>query len=125
VIDVGFCLDLTTSNGITAVRAAYAGLRRRFEGLGKPLPENWNPKSFTGEDRVLRELDCAVVNYLHEIRREMKLPPFDSVRGLFSVGGPAFSGSMFKEKTHTQICVRNQEKIHGVFRVHERYFSSI
>jgi len=130
VIDLGFCLDLTTSNGIRAVQVAYTGLRSRLEKTGIPLPQNRDPESLDfgdreDSDRVLRELDCAVINYLHQVREESQLAHFDSVRGLFPEGGSAFDGSMFMEMTHTQICVRNQENVHGVFRVHERYFSRI
>lgn len=75
-------------------------------------------------DKILRYLDCMVVNYIHQVRADNALEPFDSVCGLFAEGKAAFEGSLFKEKTHVQICVRNPENIHGVFRVHDRYFSS-
>ena len=34
-------------------------------------------------DVVLRNLDCAVIETLHEFMRDKKKPGFDSVRGVF------------------------------------------
>jgi hypothetical protein len=119
VIDLGFCLDLTTSNGIHVVEGGYRGLCEKLDEAKVSLPSNSG-----GKDNVLRRLDCAVINYLHLLRRKDNTRPFDSVRGLFPEGGELYANSGFKDKTHIQICVRNQENIHGVFRVHNRYFSS-
>ena len=119
VIDLGYCLDLTTTNGISAVRNGYQGLSSKFEEAGISLPSNAG-----GKDRLLRNLDCAVINYLHMIRKENTDTPFDTVRALFHEGNELYPNSGFEDKTHIQICVRNQENIHGVFRVHERYFSA-
>jgi len=119
VIDLGFCLDLTTSNGIQLVEGGYRGLCQKVEEACLPLPSNTG-----GKDRVFRRLDCAVINYLHLMRRKDNVRPFDSVRGLFPEGGELYGNSGFKNKTHIQLCIRTQENIHGVFRVHDRYFSS-
>ncbi|GAB6038857.1 hypothetical protein JCM15519_34160 [Fundidesulfovibrio butyratiphilus] len=42
--------------------------------------------------------------------------PFDTVRGLFTEGGPLFPGSGFQAKTHIQTAVRTLPSIKGVFR---------
>ena len=118
VVDLGFCLDLTTSNGIQAIESSYKNLKLSIDEANFKLPSNSG-----GKDRLLRRLDCAVVNYLHTVREEDGEPPFDSVRGLFPEGQEIYPTSGFQSKTHIQICVRNQENIHGVFRVKERYFS--
>jgi hypothetical protein len=118
VIDLGYCLDLTTTNGISAVRSSFTGLSRKLQEAGLSLPSNSG-----GKDLLLRNLDCAVINYLHMIRAENADPPFDTVRALFHEGNALYPDSGFEDKTHVQICVRNQENIHGVFRVHPRYFS--
>jgi len=44
-----------------------------------------------------------------------KTKPFDSTRGTFTEGGPAFEGSDIQSKTHTQICIRNLNCIQGFF----------
>lgn len=118
VIDLGFCLDLTTSNGISAIQSGYLGLKSEYEAAGVPLPKNAG-----GADSIFRQLDCAVVNYVLAVWETQSSMAFDSVRGLFSEGRPAYKGAKIKNKTHVQICVRNPENIHGVFRVHDRYFS--
>jgi len=44
---------------------------------------------------------------------ELKL--FDSARGVFTEGGPAFPGAGIQEKNHIQICIRNSNAIKGFF----------
>jgi hypothetical protein len=40
---------------------------------------------------------------------------FDSTRGVFTEGGPAFDGAGIYAKSHIQICVRNLNCIKGFF----------
>jgi hypothetical protein len=112
VIDLRFCLDLMSSTGMRAVQQSYRELSDAFAKASKDLPANER-----GEDLLFRRLDCAVINYLHAIRKRTGDAPFDTVRGLFVEGEPAYPGAGFRAKTHTQICVRNIECIKGVFRV--------
>lgn len=119
VIDPGFCLDLISSNGIHAIEAAYASFQSVVAASGAQIPENVG-----GTDLRLRKLDCAVINFLHLARETAGEQPFDTVRGVFTEGEHVYANSGFRRKTHIQICVQNQANIHGVFRVHERYFSN-
>ena len=118
VIELGFCFDLISSNGIAAVKSAYEDFRAYAEQAGVPLPKNRG-----GEDKLRRELDCAVINHLHNVRHAAALPRFDSVRGIFIEGARIYPNSGFFEKTHIQICVRNLACIKGVFRVSDEYLS--
>lgn len=113
VIELGLCLDLTTAAGVQQVRTAYAELASTARTAGAELPKN-------GKDLLLRKLDCAVIRVLHGIREGQGQPPIDTVRGVFLEGDPIFPDSGFHEKTHTQIAVRNPDRIKGVFRVHPR-----
>jgi hypothetical protein len=121
VLDLGYCLDLTSSTGVTAVRAAYINFAEVTAKAGKPMPRNRG-----GSDALLRELDCAVINHLHQIRASVQppLPSFDSVKGVFlAEGGQIYEGSCFYNKTHIQICIRNLSCIKGVFRVPKEQLS--
>jgi len=110
VIDLRLCLDLTTSAGIAVVRSAYESLEGFMKKADKPIPINNN-------DGLRRNLDCAVINLTHEIRRSNKEAEIDTVKGIFIEGGPIYPGAGFHEKTHIQISVRNPDCIKGVFRV--------
>lgn len=110
VIDLGACLDLTTSEGNAQVRTAYPVLCAMAAADGNPLPVN-------NTDGLRRNLDCAVVNTLHRILDQTGKPPIDTVRGIFVEGPPLYPGSGFHKKTHVQICVRALSCIKGVFRV--------
>ena len=111
-IDLGLCLDLSTETGLIALKASYDVLAATMEVAGEALPVNRG-----GADRLLRQLDCAVVRHLHAIREEALQPPVDTVRGVFTEGPPLYEGSGFPSKTHVQICVCNPLMIRGVFRV--------
>jgi hypothetical protein len=110
VLELGLCLDLTTAAGIEWVRVAYDSLAKSAAAGGVQLPTN-------SADGLRRNLDCAVLRRLHSILDAQGLPPVDTVKGVFTEGGPVYPGAGFNEKTHIQIVVRNQQCIKGVFRV--------
>ena len=112
VIDLGFCLDLTSSTGVEAVVSAYHDFVQYCLTAGVAAPRNEG-----GEDSLYRKLDCAVINHLHGIRRAGGLSSFDSVKGVFIEGGTIYPGSGFHRRTHVQVCVRDLACIKGVFRV--------
>ncbi|HEY0308555.1 MAG TPA: hypothetical protein VGB94_10370 [Acidobacteriaceae bacterium] len=118
VIDMGYCLDLISSNGITAVKAAHRNLEEFVRQTSSPMPENTG-----GDDRLQRRLDCAVIKRLHTIRDKAGRDPFDTIRGVFIEGNEIYPGAGFREKTHIQICVCNQEVIKAVFRVPDKDLS--
>lgn len=116
IVELGLCLDLTTSAGVQHVRSAYRRLVEIAKAAGYVLPKN-------SPDQLRRNLDCAVIRMLHDIREVAGDAPIDTVRGVFLEGAPIFDGSGFYAKTHIQICVRNPKCIKGVFRVPEHQLS--
>jgi hypothetical protein len=112
VIDLGFCLDLTTTAGVEAVQAAYANLADAVRVTGAKMPANSGPWQ--------RDLDCAVINHLHAVRARSNHEPFQTVKGVFLEGGLAYENSGFYAKTHIQLCVRDATCIKGVFHVRAR-----
>jgi hypothetical protein len=112
VIDLGFCLDLTTSTGIQAVAAMHQDFFEVSKTAGSPALKNEG-----GNDLLYRKLDCAVINHLHEVRQKENLASFDTVKGVFIEGDRIYPDSGFFEKTHIQIAVRNLKCIKGVFFV--------
>ena len=67
------------------------------------------------EDKLLRRLDCAVIETAHQINREVSGREFDSVKGVFWEGVELYPDAGFREKNHIQICVRNPNCIKGFF----------
>lgn len=116
VIDLGFCLNLMDNNYVPLLKQGYELLKIKCESLGDELPIN-----HLGKDKLLRDLDCAVIEEIHDYKRTLcdyddpEGTPFDSVRGLFIEGNPVYEGSELYEKTHIQICVRNPNCIKGYF----------
>src|SRR5439155_19001637 len=78
IVDLGLCLNLLDSRFIGTVRQAYDDLVALHEEAGEPLPSNAG-----GIDRLLRRLDCAVIEMLHTTRAERNEAPFDSARAAF------------------------------------------
>jgi len=112
VIDLGLCLDLFDSDNLQLLKEHYHLLEKETE---KGLPENKKHPSETGDDKILRYLDCAVIEYLHYFNSISDLQPYDSVKTAFLEGNPLYPGAGFREKTHVQICVRNPNCIKGFF----------
>lgn len=112
VIEPGLCLDLSAHSGIEHVRDAHRSLVEQYDAAGWKIPANHG-----GSDLLLRSLDCAVIQLLHDVRRSTGQEPVDTVSGIFIEGEPIYGGSGFYEKTHIQICVCNPRVIKGVFRV--------
>lgn len=102
IIDLGFCLNLLDSQSIEMVRQAFNDVVLFHQEADKPLPSNRG-----GPDRVLRRLDCAVIETLHTTRADRGEPPFDTVRAAFIEGSPIYDDAGFNAKNHIQLCVRN------------------
>ena len=77
IIDLGHCLNLTDPAGDALVKAAYDEHLRQGHEFGIPAAVN------KGAESKARFLDCAVMNLLHELRADLELPAFDTVRGFF------------------------------------------
>jgi hypothetical protein len=131
VIDLGNCLDLTTREGVDTITLYFHYFEEAQRAAGEPMPRNENLAGDGAGDRLLRFLDRAVIAFMHEtIARQVEseraegLEPtvrqFDSVRGLFPEGEPAYPGAGFLTKTHTQIAVYAPDSILGVFRPRSR-----
>lgn len=111
IIDMGLCLDLTTASGLEQVRLSYQVLAAvAARSSSGRMPKN-------NKDGLRRNLDCAVINTIHEINRQNGSPAIDTVKGAFIEGEPIYPAASFHEKTHIQICVCNPDCIKGIFRV--------
>jgi len=109
IIDPGNCLDLSEAGCLDILRTAYRPFAETMSASGTSMPIN-EPAHSNDQDLVKRKLDCAVVNFLHQLREEAKETPFDTVRCPFMEGGPLFAGSKFSSRTHVQLCVRHPSK---------------
>ena len=114
VLSLGHCLDLTDYGSSRILKMGYEILHLELSLLGKSLPVN---RDIGGSnDLLLRELDCAVIERIHQYNKEMNERGYDSVRGTFIEGQPVYKDPGIKEKTHTQICVVNPNCIKGYFK---------
>lgn len=111
ILHLGHCFNLLEKYHIDNLTAAYYMLRETFELSGRQIPENK-----LGNDKLLRHLDCAVIELHHYWNeKQLELPPYDSVRGVFQEGGEAYPGSGFMKKSHIQLSIRNPNCIKGFF----------
>lgn len=120
-------MDLLDSGSIDLLESYFELFKADLESAGKILPENLDSIHDPFKDKLKRELDCAVIEFMHlkienEIIKNIKakgyseIRSFDSVRGFFTEGGPAFPGSAIQQKNHAQICIRNANCIKGFFK---------
>ncbi len=115
VIDLGRCFDLLDSGNIELLKNCFDLFQSDSEKLDKPIPQNEDHPKVPGHDRVLRYLDCAVIEYTHSFLKTKGEEPFDSVRAAFIEGEPIYRGAGFNNKTHIQICIINPVCIKGIF----------
>lgn len=111
IIDLDYCLDLLDYKNLNLVKKGYNILQTSLKRTNTNLPENKG----TSQDLLQRELDCAVIETLHQSIKLAGHKEFDSSRGVFWEGEELYPNAGFKEKDHIQICIRNQECIKGYF----------
>lgn len=105
-IHLGNCLNLMEPESLAILEEAYQGLERIHKELGKKMPVNDGPK---------RKLDCAVIKFVHQVRRENGLTPYDTIRSAFQEGREIYPTAPFTIQSHIQICVINPDLIRGYF----------
>jgi len=121
-----YCLDFTDSHFINLLPKYYRLFKSEMHNAGIPLPANNNIAGDEYKDRVLRDLDCAVIEYMHnkideavkeeiQAKQYTEIRRFDTVRGIFTEGGPAFEGAGIQAKNHIQVCIRNLNCVKGFF----------
>lgn len=126
VIHLGYCCDFLDSKYIRLIQQYYTSLKELTEILEDELPKNRDVATDPNGDKLLRNLDCAVIEHMHQQIFEIwkkdidkdgssSIRNFDATRGVFTEGGPAFEGAGLFEKSHIQVCVRNSNCIKGFF----------
>ncbi len=115
IIQLGACFDLLDIRFTRELHIVANDLERRLAVQGIALPDN---KAAEGGDYdwLRRHRDCFVLNSTLPLlgRRLGRL--FQTVRGVFQEGEPAFKGAGIKMKSHIQIAVRDPRAIIGYFR---------
>lgn len=107
VIAPGNCLDLSEAASLDILHDAYPNFVEVCETAGISVPIN-EPGYHGDKDLVKRNLDCAVINYLHTTRGTADKPAFDTIRCPFLEGENVYPGSEIRARTHLQWCVRSQ-----------------
>lgn len=105
-------MNLLDIEFLDLLRESYNDLKAWHDKIGVALPRN----KTIGNDLLLRSLDCAVINSLHQTRTDRGLQPFDTVRAAFAEGDALFPDSGITAKHHIQLCVRRRSCIKGYFR---------
>ena len=109
IIDLGNCLNLIDAEHLDLVRAAHEIY------LQVCASSNSEPAKNEGKDLKARNLDRAVLETLHTLRKEQGKPSFDSVRAFFVEGSLLYEGAGLRTHDHIQICVREPKMIVGYF----------
>ena len=126
VYQLDFCLDFTDSESIELLPVYYELMKSDLLIANKKIPVNKDLPKDEHHDLIFRELDCAVIEYMHQkISEQIKSDSkqkgfseyrhFDTARGIFTEGGPIFEGAGIQSKNHIQVCIRNLNCIKGFF----------
>jgi hypothetical protein len=111
---LGNCFDLLDVRYTRLLGAAYLEFLDTLEASGKKLPRN-SPLTPEDPDFLLRRGDCAVINWTVDRLEEAAGDSFQTVRGVFQEGEPAFPDSYIRQKSHIQVAVRDPSCIVGYF----------
>jgi hypothetical protein len=103
---LGQCLDFTDYQNLQLLKMGYSVVEKTLSGNVMPVNKG-------GEDSLFRELDCLIIETLHE--KVFGQDKYDSVKGVFWEGKPVYPTAGFKEKNHIQVCIRNPNCIKGYF----------
>jgi len=126
ILQLGQCCDFLDSKFTNLINSYYLLMESEYAKAGKPLPKNIDSSDDPYEDKLVRKLDCATIEHMHKTilntyKEELAsngfsdTVVFDSTRGAFSEGGPAFNGAGIARKSHIQVCIRNMNCIKGFF----------
>lgn len=121
-IDLSSCFNLLDSYYLHLAKLAYTYLEYDYAARGVSLPENKDIKGNT--DRILRRLDCVVINYACRLynRTKNRNAKITTVRGMFLEGDPLYPNAGIQEKNHIQVCVRDTKAILCYF--YPRHFNA-
>lgn len=114
VLSLGHCLNLTDYGSTDILKKGYQILSYELSSIGQKMPVNKNIQE--NNDLLLRELDCAVIERIHQFNIDLGKRRYDSVRGVFIEGKPVYNDSGIMDKTHVQICIINPNCIKGYFK---------
>ena len=115
-LHLGRCLDLTDTWATARLKAAYGVLVQHLREEQVPVPKNRRGRGAGESDRLVRKLDCAVINLLNDAEdRRSEAVYYQTVRGAFEEGQEAFPGACVRSKTHIQIAVRDPKCVLGYF----------
>jgi hypothetical protein len=113
IIDLGHCLNLLDSLFLIELKKTYELMK--ISGAELPVNEYRDDSGYFRK----RNLDCAVIETLHSLKKKKNERPFDSVRGVFVEGQELYPSAGFREKNHIQLCIRNSNCIKGYFHLQE------
>ncbi|MGE0709662.1 MAG: hypothetical protein AB7N76_24105 [Planctomycetota bacterium] len=115
-LHLGRCFDLTDTWATARLDESYRTLQAVLTSTGVPMPRNSAGRGARAGDRLVRKLDCAVINLLNASEDRRKGGTYyQTVRGVFEEGDVAFPGACVRAKTHIQIAVRDPRCILGYF----------
>ena len=121
-IHLGQCFDLLDIANTRMLGDMYEEFFADAAKHGKPIPANQPVPGTSGADNVLRRLDCAVINLsLDHLAKAGR--SYQTVRGVFTEGKPAYPGAGIMLKSHIQVAVRDPICILGFFKPNPIYFS--
>jgi hypothetical protein len=122
-INLGQCFDLLDTANTEMLGRMYWQFRQTLREQRVRMPKNETVPGGRGRDKLLRYLDCAVINWSLD-RLAQAHSEYQTVRGVFIEGRPAYPGAQIRLKNHIQVAVRKAECIIGFFRPNPLSYAS-
>lgn len=106
IIDLGKCLNLVDAESLKILSEAHKVLVDAMKEANVKMPVN------KGDNR---QLDCAVIQFIHNSNKNNGIRGYDTVRCAFPEGQEVYEGAKITSRLHLQICVKTPESIKGFF----------
>ena len=106
ILELGHCLNLVEHGALRLLSETYNEMEKVYKVAKLPMPVNKDTR---------RELDCAVIKYIHQTNKTEGKRNFDSVRCAFGEGLLAYPTSNFSSQLHMQVCLKTPDLIKGYF----------
>jgi hypothetical protein len=115
-INLGNCFDLLDTEHTRLLSSLFPLYRQTCEDAGIPVPVNRAAKGEADGDKLIRDLDCGMINWSLDFLSREEHQFYHTVRCAFSEGAPVFEGSKIFTESHIQVAVRDPRVILGYFR---------
>jgi len=122
VIHLGYCFDMLESHSLQILQTCYFSFKETCLKVGLKMPINKDIGTDT--DKLLRKLDCAVFEYMHNEMKKDHAKPVDSIIAAFWEGKELYPTAGFNRKEPYPNLYPKSQLYQGLFSTPQNGYQS-